>query len=102
MLLILLLLFLLFLLLLFLLLWDGRISDWFSMSAGVRQGGVPSADQFSLYTDSDKLVSILQCSRIGSYILKKFASALLYADDLAVLEPSIEVLQKMLNLCHYS
>ena len=81
-------------------LWDGAYSQWFHVSAGVRQGGVLSPDFYSLYVD--ELFHILERSGIGCYLVQKFAAALMYADDMALLAPSLKGLQKLLLLCeHY-
>ena len=60
-------------------LWDGTYSDWFPVIAGVRQGGVLSPDFYGLYVDD--LLSLLEASSIGWYLLNKFAAALIYADE---------------------
>ena len=78
-------------------LWDGHYSDWFLVSAGVRQGGVLSPDFYSIYVDD--LVYLLRSCGAGCYIADKFAAALLYADDMAVLSPSLKGLAKLLRLC---
>ena len=77
--------------------WDGCFSDWFPISAGVRQGGVLSPDLYCLYVDD--LISILRSRGVGCYIGNIFAGALFYADDIAVLAPSIKGLQKLLDVC---
>ena len=76
---------------------DGTYSDWFPVIAGVRQGGVLSPDSYGLYVDD--LLSLLEASGIGCYLLNKFAAALMYADDLTLLSPSIKGLQRLLILC---
>ena len=78
-------------------LWDGHYSQWFLVSAGVRQGGVLSPDFYGLYVD--ELFSILESSGIGCYYVHRFAAALMYADDMALLAPSLKGLQKLLSLC---
>ena len=78
--------------------WDNIYSDWFPITAGVRQGGVLSPDFYSIYVD--ELINILQKAGIGCYICNIFAAAIFYADDMAVLAPSIKGLQTILNLCH--
>ena len=78
-------------------LWDGQYSDWFAVTAGVRQGGVLSPNFYGLYVDD--LICILQSSNVGCYFLGKFAAALIYADDIAILAPSLRGLQKLLSLC---
>ena len=77
--------------------WDGHLGNWFSIFAGVRQGGILSPDLYNIYVDD--LVLILQKSGVGCYISKIFAAALLYADDMCVLAPSLHGLQKLLDLC---
>ena len=76
---------------------DGHYSSWFSLTAGVRQGGSLSPTFYSIYVD--ELVGILEASGVGCYYLNKFAAALIYADDMAVLLPSLKGLQKLFNLC---
>ena len=78
--------------------WDNVFSEWFHITAGVRQGGVLSPDLYSIYVD--ELVIILQRAGIGCHIRGIFAACLFYADDIAVLAPSVKGLQKILNLCH--
>ena len=77
--------------------WNGHYSDWFHISAGVRQGGVLSPDLYCLYVD--ELVDILKSMGIGCYVRQRFAAALFYADDMAVLAPSIKGLQSLLDAC---
>ena len=78
--------------------WGNTYSKWFSNSAGVRQGGVLSPDFYSIYVD--KLINILKKSGAGCHIQRIFAAALFYADDMAVIAPSIKGLQRLLDLCH--
>lgn len=77
--------------------WDGVFSDWFHITAGVRQGGVLSPDLYCLYVD--ELISILQSMRVGCYVRNIFAAAFFYADDMAVLAPSLKGLQRLLDAC---
>ena len=77
--------------------WDGYLGEWFSISAGVRQGGVLSPDFYNIYVDG--LVDVLQSSGVGCHIRKIFAAALLYADDICLLSPSLKGLQHMLDIC---
>ena len=78
--------------------WDNVFSDWFSISAGVRQGGVLSPDLYGIYVD--ELITILQKANVGCYFCGLFAACLFYADDMAILAPSIKGLQHLINLCH--
>ena len=77
--------------------WDGCFSDWFCITAGVRQGGVLSPNLYSLYVDD--LICILKSAGIGCYVRAIFAAALFYADDVAILAPSVKGLQKLLDIC---
>ena len=77
--------------------WNGAYSDWFRINAGVRQGGILSPDLYSIYVDD--LISQLIALGKGCYILGRFAAALFYADDMALLSPSVKGLQILINLC---
>ena len=77
--------------------WDGDYSEWFRLLAGVRQGGILSPDFYSIYVD--ELVYKLSKLRVGCHIRDIFISALLYADDMALISPSLKGLQKMLTVC---
>ena len=46
----------------------------------------------------DDLISILRSSHVGCYLFNEFVGSLFYADDLALLCPSREAMQKLLNL----
>ena len=77
--------------------WDGHFSDWFTILAGVRQGGVLSPDFYSIYVD--ELIAIIQRSNKGCYVNGVFMAALFYADDMALLAPSIKGLSLLLEIC---
>ena len=47
----------------------------------------------------DKLLFLLQNSRLGCHIENLFAGAIAYADDLIVLSVSVRHLQLILDLC---
>ena len=57
-----------------------------------------SPDLYGIYVDD--LIQILTASGVGCYLLRTFAAALLYADDVAVLAPSLKGLQRLLDLCN--
>ena len=76
--------------------WDGVFSDWFSITAGVRQGGVLSPDLYCIYVD-DLLLKLEKCG-IGCYLRDVFAAALFYADDMALMAPSVKGLQRLLDI----
>ena len=77
--------------------WDCEYSTWFHVKAGVRQGGVLSPSFYCMYVD--ELVDILRSLKIGCHIKRVFMAALLYADDMALLAPSLKGLQQLLNAC---
>ena len=77
--------------------WGEVFSEWFEITAGVRQGGVLSPDFYSIYVDD--LISHLIKLGIGCYVCGLFAAALFYADDMAILAPSIKGLQILLDAC---
>ena len=74
--------------------WGDTLSDWFSIMSGVRQGGILSPVFYCLYVDD--LVDILASMGIGCHLKDIFLSILLYADDMALLAPSLNGLQKLL------
>jgi hypothetical protein len=77
--------------------WGNNYSDWFDVTSGVRQGGVLSPNFYCLYVDDPVLkMSIV---KIGCYILEAFVAALMYADDMALLAPSVKGLQALLWCC---
>ena len=63
----------------------------------MRQGGLLSPDLYSIYVD--ELIVQLQALGKGCHLLGKFAAAIFYADDMAVLSPSVRGLQKILDVC---
>ena len=77
--------------------WDGFLGDWFSITAGVRQGGILSPDLYNIYVDG--LISILQSCGAGCYVRNIFAATFFYADDMCILSPSLKGLQRLLNIC---
>ena len=77
--------------------WGECFSEWFTITAGVRQGGVLSPDLYSIYVD--ELLAKLKRLGKGCYFLGRFAAAFFYADDMCVLSPSIKGLELLLQLC---
>ena len=77
--------------------WADEYSDWFRISAGVRQGGVLSPDFYSIYVD--ELLKMLEKEKKGCYFLGCFAAAIFYADDMAILAPSVKGLERLLLIC---
>ena len=77
--------------------WNGNMSSEFTISNGVRQGAVLSPCLFNLYIDD--LYSKLINSGVGCKINNMFFGCFSYADDIALLAPSREALQIMINIC---
>ena len=77
--------------------WDKTISKEFRINNGVKQGGVMSPLLFNLYTEC--LMSRVIDSGIGCHVGDVNAAILMYADDIALLAPSRDAMQKLLNIC---
>ena len=66
--------------------------------AGVKQGGILSlVTCHCVYVDD--LICKISAEGIGCTIGMLFAGILIYADDIALLAPSLTALQKMLDIC---
>ena len=76
---------------------SGKNSAAFSITNGVKQGGVLSPFWFSLYLD--ELLQKLRRSGIGCSIAGIWVGAICYADDLALLAPDRHSLQRMIDIC---
>ena len=77
--------------------WDNYKSQYFTVSNGVKQGGVLSPILFTLYID-DLLIQ-LQKSNLGCNFNGIYAGVLGYADDLTLLSPSLHALNRMIHIC---
>ena len=77
--------------------WNDSFSAWFDITAGVRQGGVLSPDLYSIYVD-DLLITLKSLNK-GCHFMNLFAAALFYADDMAIMAPSIKGLKQLLDVC---
>jgi hypothetical protein len=77
--------------------WNGFCSRSFSVSNGVKQGGVLSPILFVVYID--QLLRRLSESGFGCHIGTTFVGALSYADDLVLLCPTVTSLKRMLDIC---
>ena len=76
---------------------NNELSDCFNVSNGVKQGGVISPLLFSCYIDN--LFSQLQHSGLGCHVGLSYAGAFGYADDIALLAPSLQCLKGMISIC---
>ena len=73
-------------------------SAFFTISNGVRQGGILSPKLFSVYMDD--LSKMLIKSGIGCHIDNTCVNQVFYADDLCKMAPCAIALQVLLNICH--
>ena len=71
---------------------------FFTISNGVRQGGILSSKLFSVYMDD--LSKLLINSGIGCFIDNVCFNHVFYADDLCLMAPCALALQELLNICH--
>ena len=69
----------------------------FTVSNGVRQGGVLSPILFTVYLDD--LLNELKRLNVGCHWRHHFVGALCYADYIALLAPSADALRQMLKVC---
>ena len=58
---------------------------------------VLSPDFYSIYVD--ELIEILKHANKGCYLHHSFAAALFYADNMAIMAPTIKALASLLQLC---
>jgi len=78
--------------------WDGVFSSSFTVTCGVRQGGVLLPFVFNIYVD--QLTDDICSKNVVCYINNKYFGCIMYADDLMLLSPSGIGLQDMLNVCY--
>ena len=77
--------------------WNNTIADYFTISNGVKQGGVLSQILFSLYMD--QLISRLRHIGMGCNMNGLFTGVFIYADDITLLAPSRASLALVLEQC---
>ena len=77
--------------------WGNCLSSSFTVTNGVRQGGILSPMLFNIYMDG--LSTALNESRVGCHINGKTINHLMYADDTCILAPCPSALRKLLNIC---
>ena len=77
--------------------WGSEHSDYFNVSHGVKQGGVISSILFSCY--NDKLFSQLEHSGLRCHVGVSYAGVFGYADDIALVAPSLQSLRKVICIC---
>ena len=77
--------------------WNSHTSEKFSVSNGVKQGGIITPVLYCIYTDN--LLEMLNNSGSGCYIGYDFCGAVAYADDLLLLSPAVTGMKRMLSIC---
>jgi hypothetical protein len=77
--------------------WNSAESATFMVKNGVRQGAILSPSLFCVYLDT--LLCQLRDAGIGCHIAGKFLGAYGYADDVTLLAPTRQGLQRMLQIC---
>ena len=77
--------------------WQNSLSESFGVRNGVRQGSVLSPRLFSIYLDG--LLKSLCQSGFVAKIGKLYLGCLLYADDIVLISPTVDGLQKMIGVC---
>ena len=77
--------------------WGNSKSTMFSITNGTRQGSVLSAAVFTTYMDP--LLKQLRALGVGCHVAGLFMGALGYCDDLALVAPTRDGMQAMLQVC---
>ncbi|XP_061723701.1 uncharacterized protein LOC133529924 [Cydia pomonella] len=77
--------------------WAGAYSEEYRLECGVRQGGLTSPRLFNLYINS--LIEELTGAGIGCSVGGKIMNNISYADDMALLSPSIGALEILIGIC---
>ena len=77
---------------------EPEMSPHFTISNGVRQGGILYPSLFAVYIDA--LSSLLNTSRIGCHIDDVCINHVFYADDLCLMAPCTIALQELINVCY--
>ena len=77
--------------------WGDCVSSAFRVTNGVRQGGILSAYFFNVYSD-DLTVALNEC-KVGCSLNSAIINHLFYADDLALICPSIKGMNRLLRQC---
>ena len=71
----------------------------FTVSNGVKQGGILSPILFCIYRDTGSLLYSLAESGVGCFVGRLFVGSLVYADDIVLLFPTASGMRTLLHLC---
>ncbi len=77
--------------------WNKELSSDFTVTNGVKQGGIISPYLFNIYLD--ELSDLLSKSPAGCRLGGVTMNHLIYADDMCLIAPSPHGMQKLLNIC---
>ena len=77
--------------------WNNEASYFFDIGNGVKQGAVLSAVFYCVYTNA--IFKELRRMNIRCCIGQNYVGVIGYADDLFLMCPTLDGLQKMLNVC---
>ena len=77
--------------------WNDKMSDFFEIPTGTKQGGILSPDFFAMYMHD--LIEELKASGFGCQVIQICIACLFFADDIVLLSPSRIGLQKLLDIC---
>jgi hypothetical protein len=77
--------------------WGTAVSVQFNVSNGVRQDGILSPNVFTVYMDD--LIEHLNATGFGCHIGDTCVNNLWYADDTAMLGPSVRSMNILLKVC---
>jgi hypothetical protein len=77
--------------------WCNILSQPFTVSNGVRQGGILSPVLFNVYND-ELSFKLSQC-KVGCHVENVCFNPIFYADDTILLSPAPSALQKLINIC---
>ena len=76
--------------------WENTVSSEYTLSTGVKQGGLLSPILFAIYTDG--LLRLLQETGVAYHMGSRFTGALAYADDITLLAPCKSVLSILVSV----
>ena len=77
--------------------WENEVSRSFNVPLGIKQGGINSPEFFGCYIDDISI--LLRDLSIGCHILGVFLAMILFADDLCLLAPTRNALDRMIRTC---
>ena len=76
--------------------WKDSLSNYFTIGNGVRQGAVLSPLLFTVYIDM--LLIRLHDLSLGCHVGPIFADTFGYADDVALVSPTLYAMDKIINV----